>query len=88
MAKTNKCTVTFKQSGSEIKVVFNQGEDGNISYKTDMSKFDKSREQELHFHNFLAGFFLATLSAYAKQANQESVSNEETPVETTAPSEN
>lgn len=77
MAKKNqnKCVVTFKQAGSEIKVTFIQDE-GEINYQTDLSKFAKDREDEVHFSNFLAGFFLATLSAWSKQESQKNASNE------------
>lgn len=53
MAKKNqnKCVVTFKQAGSEIKVTFIQDE-GEINYQTDLSKFAKDREDEVHFQIF------------------------------------
>lgn len=89
MAKKNqnKCIVTFKQSGSEIKVTFVQDENG-INYQTDLSKFAKDREEEVHFSNFLAGFFLATLSTWAKQEAQKNVSEEVSESEVSNTTEN
>ena len=89
MAKKNqnKCVVTFKQAGSEIKVTFIQDENG-INYQTDLSKFAKDREEEVHFSNFLAGFLLATLSAWSKQETQKNGSEEASESEVNNTTEN
>lgn len=73
------CTVTFDQMGSKIKISFEEGENDQLNFKVDDSKFDKENEDKLALSRSLANFFLSTLVATYKQnrvENPENVENE------------
>lgn len=81
--KNNTCEVSFKQGTKKIIVNFVEEEDKTLSYTTDMSKFGEVKDTPAKTALGLANFFLSTLN----QVFKTEPSGEETPVETSNPTE-